>query len=180
MPTNITDPTTPITEAHERAVQAPRLITEQVWQAVTKASFATIGYVTPSGAPRSSAIVYATSERRLFIAVAPDSWKARHIAMSGRVSVTVPVRRGGLLSLLFPIPPATVSFQGTAVVHPAGWLRNSSLANHLAALLPPERRDTACIIEVVPAGEFLTYGLGVSLMQMRSPVAALARVPVSG
>lgn len=180
MPTNATAPSIPTTRADQPVVQAPRLNTEQVWQAVTRSSFAVVGYTTPSGAPRSSGVVYVTSDHRLFAAVAPDSWKAKHITTSGRVSVTVPVRRGGLLSLVFPIPPATVSFQGTAIVHPAGWLRTSSLASHLNALLPPERRNAACIIEVVPEGDFLTYGIGVSLMQMRSPVAARARVPVSG
>ena len=45
------------------------------------------------------------------------------MAADGRVAVTVPVRRGGILSLVAPIPPATVSFHGTAVVHPAGSLR---------------------------------------------------------
>jgi hypothetical protein len=104
-------------------------------------------------------------------AVAPESWKAKHIATNGRVSVTVPIRRGGLLSLMLPIPPATISFIGTAIVHPAGWLRNSFLASHLAALLPPERRNSAAIIEVVPEGEFLIYGLGVSLTHRRRSVS---------
>jgi Pyridoxamine 5'-phosphate oxidase len=178
MATNRTATTVPTTEADGRIVRATRLSTERVWQAVAKASFAIIAYVTPSGTPRSSGVVYATSERRLYVAVAPQSWKAKHIATKGRVSVTVPVRRGGLLSLMLPIPPATISFIGTAIVHPAGWLRNSSLASHLAALLPPERRNSAAIIEVVPEGEFLSYGLGVSLMEMRSPAVAQARVPV--
>jgi Pyridoxamine 5'-phosphate oxidase len=178
MATKTTLPTIPITEPDGRAVRATRLSPELVWQAVSKASFAIIAYVTPSGAARSSGVVYATSERRLYVAVAPESWKAKHIATSGRVSVTVPVRRGGLLSLILPIPPATISFNGAAIVHPAGWLRNSSLASHLAALVPPERRDSASIVEVVPEGEFLTYGLGVSLMEMRTPAVAQARVPV--
>jgi hypothetical protein len=178
MATHTTVPTVAIKEVDHRAVPATRLGPEQVWQAVAKASFAIIAYTTPTGAPRSSGVVYATSERRLYLAVAPESWKAKHIATNGRVSVTVPVRRGGLLSLMLPIPPATISFIGTAIVHPAGWLRNSSLARHLAALLPPERRNSAAIIEVVPEGEFLSYGLGVSLMEMRSPSVAQARVPV--
>lgn len=178
MATNTRAPSIPITATDRVVVEATRLSTGQVWQAVAKASFAIIAYVTPSGAARSSGIVYATSERRLYTAVAPDSWKARHITASGRVSVTVPVRRGGLLSLVLPIPPATISFQGTAIVHPAGWLLNSSLASHLAALVPPERRDAAITIEVVPEGDFLIYGLGVSLIEMRSPTIARARVPV--
>jgi Pyridoxamine 5'-phosphate oxidase len=99
---------------------AARLTTEQVWHQIAEASFAVIGYVTPAGEPRSSGVAYKSIGRRLYVAVASDSWKASHIAASRRVAVTVPVRRGGILSLVAPIPPATVSFHATAIVHPAG------------------------------------------------------------
>jgi Pyridoxamine 5'-phosphate oxidase len=158
---------------------AARLTTEQVWHQLAKASFAVRGYVTPSGEPRSSGVVYKTVGRRLYVAVAPDSWKARHVAASGRVAVTVPVRRGGLLSLVAPIPPATVSFHATAIVHPAGAPQVRSLMQKLGSLLPAERRASACLIEVVPEGAFVTYGLDVSLSKLRDPAAARARVPVT-
>jgi pyridoxamine 5'-phosphate oxidase-like protein len=151
----------------------------QVWRELAKASFAVVSYVTPAGEPRSSGVVYKAVDQRLFIAVAADSWKARHIAASGRVSVTVPVRRGGLLSLVMPIPPATVSFHAAAKVHPAGSHEALMRSKELAALLPSERQESACIVEVVPEGEFVTYGLGVSLMEMRTPAIARARVPVT-
>jgi hypothetical protein len=157
---------------------AARLTTEQVWHQVAKGSFAVISYVTPAGEPRSAG-VYKTIGRRLYVAVAPDSWKARHLAASGRVAVTVPVRRGGLLSLVLPIPPATVSFHATAVLHPADSPRVRPLLTELASLLPQERQASACIIEVIPTGFFVTYGVGVSLMQLRDPAAAAARVPVT-
>lgn len=156
---------------------AGHLTSEQVWRALTRASFAVVSYVTPAGEPRSSGVVYAADGRRLYVAVASDSWKARHIAASGRVAVTVPVRRGGLLSLLFPIPPATVSFHGPAIVHPAGPVADRAVPEQLASLLPPERRTSSCILEIVPEGQFMIYGLGVSLKRMRSPAAARARVP---
>jgi hypothetical protein len=156
---------------------AGHLTSEQVWRALTRASFAVVSYVTPAGEPRSSGVVYATDGRRLYVAVASDSWKARHIAASGRVALTVPVRRGGLLSLLFPIPPATVSFHGTAIVHPAGPVADRAVPEQLASLLPPERRTSSCILEIVPEGQFMIYGLGVSLKRMRSPAAARTRVP---
>jgi pyridoxamine 5'-phosphate oxidase-like protein len=153
------------------------LSTARVWEELGKASFAIVSYVTPAGEPRSSGVVYKAVDRRLYIAVAPDSWKARHIAASGRVSVTVPVRRGGVLSLLFPIPPATVSFSAAARVHPAGSATSLARSRELGALLPPGRQDAVCIVEVSPEGEFVTYGLGVSLMDMRVPAIARARVP---
>jgi hypothetical protein len=158
---------------------AARLTTEQVWHQIAQASFAVIGYVTPAGEPRSSGVVYKTVGRRLYVAVAPDSWKARHVAASRRVAVTVPVRRGGLLSLVAPIPPATVSFHATAIVHPAGAPQVRPLLKELGSLIPVERRTSACIIEIAPEGAFLTYGLDVSLSKMRDPAAARARVSVT-
>lgn len=104
-----------------------------------------------------------TIGRRLCVAVAPDSWKARHIQGSGRVAVTVPERRGGILSLRVPIPPATISFYAAARVHPARSPQVRSLLEELGSLVPAERRATGSIIEIVPAGRFVAYGLGVLL-----------------
>jgi hypothetical protein len=158
---------------------AARLTTEQVWHQVAKASFAVLSQVTPAGEPRSSGVVYKTIGRRLYVAVGPDSWKAKHVAASRRVAATVPVRRGGILSLVAPIPPATISFHGTAIVHPAGSPQVRPLLKELGSLIPAERRASACIIEVVPEGEFLTYALGVPLRKMRDPAAARARTSVT-
>jgi hypothetical protein len=158
------------------ASTAPHLTTEQVWRELAKGSFAVVSQVTPAGEPRSSGVLYQTMGRQLFVATAPDSWKAKHLASNGHVSMTVLVRRGGLLSLVAPIPPATITFHGTAIVHPAG---SFEVPKELASLLPPDRRSSNCIIEVTPEGEFLTYGVGVSLMKMRTPATARGRVPVT-
>jgi hypothetical protein len=164
---------------HDGQPIAVRLTTEQVWRQLAKASFAVLSHLTPAGEPRSSGVVYKTVGQRLYLATAPDSWKARHIARSGRVAVTVPVRRGGVLSLVLPIPPATISFYGTAIVHPADSPQVRPLLKELASLMPEERQASACIIEVIPEGAFVTYGVGVSLTQMRDSAAARARVPVT-
>jgi hypothetical protein len=160
-------------------LMAARLTTEQVWHQVAKASFAVIGYVAPARELRSSGVVYKSIGRRLYVAVAADSWKARHIAATRRVAVTVPVRRGGLLSLMAPIPPATISFHATAIVHPAGAPQVRPLLKELGSLLPAERRASACLMEILPEGAFLTYALGVPLSKLRDPDAAGARVSVS-
>jgi hypothetical protein len=166
------------TKVRDSEVQA-RPSSEQVWRHVARASFAVLSHVTPSGEPRSSGVVYRTLGRRLYVAVAPDSWKARHVAVDGRVSLTVPVHRGGVLALLMPIPPATISFRGRAIVHPAGSPEVGPLLDELGSLLPAERRTSAAIIEVVPEGAFVTYGIGISLAKMRDPGSARARVPVT-
>jgi hypothetical protein len=150
-----------------------------VWQSLEKASFAVVSHVSAAGEPRSSGVVYGIVDHRLYVAVATDGWKARQIATGQEVAVTVPVRRGGILSLLMPIPPATITFRATATVHPAGSLDVTSVSKDLAKLIPDERRESSVIIELVPTHRFVTYGIGVSLMDMRDPARARAWVPVS-
>jgi Pyridoxamine 5'-phosphate oxidase len=157
---------------------AARLTADEVWCELDKASFAVVSYVTPSGEPRSSGVVYVAEGHRLFVVVAVDSWKARHIAATGQVAVTVPVRRGGVMSLVAPIPPATISFHATALVHPAGSLEGCSLPRRLASMVPPERRAMCRVLEIRPVGHFVTYGIDVTLLQMRDTTLARARVPV--
>jgi hypothetical protein len=106
------------------------------------------------------------------------SWKAGQISDGDPVSVTVPVRRGRLLSLIAPIPPATATFLARATVHPAGSVSIESVSKRLASLLPPERKN-GCLLELAPEGAFLTYRGGVSLRDMAKPAAAIARVPVA-
>jgi hypothetical protein len=158
---------------------SPALTSEQVWRAIDGASFAVLSHVTPGGEPRSSGVVYKVAGQKLVVAVAPGSWKARHIEANGQVAVTVLVRRGGVLSLVFPIPPAAISFHGTAVVHQAGSAQARSLLGGLGSLVPAERLASACAVEITPAGAFRTFGIGVPLRTMLDPPAAQARVPVA-
>lgn len=157
----------------------PVLTTEHVWNVLKKASFAVISYVTPDGKPRSSGVLCAAVGRRLYVVTAADSWKARQISSGDEVAVTVPIRRGGVLSLVAPIPPATVSCHAKATVHAAGSVSIEKVSKKLASQQPKERRGTGCLLELVPEGNFVTYGLGVSLQDMAKPAAALAHVPVS-
>ena len=157
-----------------------RVTTDLVWRQLQNASFAVIGYVTPAGEPRSSGVIYKAIGKRLYAVVAPDSWKARHIAARNHVSVTVPVHRGGVLALVAPIPPATISFHARALVHPPGSLQIASISTELESLLPEDRKDGGVVIELIPEGRFLTYGVGVSLTDMQKPELARAVVPIAG
>jgi Pyridoxamine 5'-phosphate oxidase len=157
----------------------PVLTTEGVWNEIEQASFAIISYVTPAGKPRSSGVMCAAKDHRLYVVTAADSWKARQISNGDEIAVTVPIRRGGLLSIIAPIPPATVSFHATATVHPAGSASIEKVPKKLTSRLPKERRSAGCLLELAPEGNFLTYGLGVSLQDMAKPEAALAHAPVS-
>jgi hypothetical protein len=155
----------------------PGLTTERVWATLARSSFAVMSHVTASGEPRSSGVVFGTDGNRVLVVVAADSWKARTIKDGQVVAFTVPVRRGGLLSMLFPIPPAVVSFHARAHVGEPCMLDRTCLPPKFARLLPPTT-EPSCVLELTPVGNFMTYGVGVSLMKMRNPELSLARVPV--
>ena len=55
----------------------------------------------------------------------------------------------------------------------------TSLSRVFARLLPESRRASALILELVREGQFLTYGIGVSLSELADPTASLGHVPVS-
>ncbi len=165
--------------ADEAATVTAPVSTEAVWRALAKASFAVVSHVNAAGEPRSSGVVYGVADRRLYVAVAADGWKARQVVTGQEVAVTVPVRRGGILALLMPIPPATITFHARATVHPAGSLDIGSVSKELLKLVPEARKAGSSVIELAPEGRFLTYGIGVSLMDMANPARALARVPVA-
>jgi hypothetical protein len=154
------------------------LTTDKIWRILAHQSFAVLSHVTPDGEPRSSGVVYTLADRSLLITTATDSWKARQIPADGRVAVTVPVRRGGALVLMFPIPPATISFHGTAEVLAPDTTDGQRAMAALAALIPPDRRAACRIIKIRPTGQFLTYGIGVSLFQMRQPELARGHAPI--
>jgi len=70
-----------------------------------------MSYATPTGDPRSSGVVYKAVGRHLYLSVAHESWKAKHLAQSRRVAMVVPLPRGALLSLFLSIPPATITLR---------------------------------------------------------------------
>lgn len=155
------------------------LTSGQVWREVEKRFFAVLGYVTPRGEARSAGVVYTVRDRELYIAVGRNSWKARHIALNPHVSLTVTIPKRVPLLPWLPIPPATISFQGQASVHGADDAPPEILRTLLRGLqTDPEERQQICILRVRPAGEFVTYGIGVPLLTMRKPEAARGRAPV--
>ncbi len=161
------------------AVASTHLSPQTVWRALQKASFAVLGHVTPAGKPSTSGVMYAVRDRRINVGVADDGWKAQQIATGDEVSVTVLVRRGGLLALVIPIPPATVTFRARATMHRAGTAQAEQVPGELLKRLPAATRDDMALIELVPEGDFVTYGIGVSLREFADPNAAPGRVGVA-
>lgn len=153
------------------------LTSERVWKEVSKASFAVVSHVTPAGEPRSSGVVLVEKGKHLYVVTARQSLKARQIRDGESVAVTVPIRRGGLLSLVAPIPPATVTFMARAVLHPRGLSEIPQASERLARRVPKQRLS-GIVIELVPEGAFRTFGVGVSLLAMMDPDKAEARVPI--
>ncbi|MCB9007978.1 MAG: pyridoxamine 5'-phosphate oxidase family protein [Ardenticatenaceae bacterium] len=157
-----------------------KLKSEQVWQAIEKEIFAVIGMVTAKNEARTVGVVYVVQEQKLYISSKKDAWKARHIAANPAVSITIPIAKRIPLMPWIKIPAATITFAGKARVLPAAAAPKPLLnAVFRAAAADEAIIADACLIEVTPEKEFITYGVGVSLMQMRDTEKARGRAPVA-
>ena len=77
------------------------------------------------------------------------------------------------------LPDATITFHGTArVIESADVDPEVSHALHEGMVEDEELVANTCVIEISPAGDFLTYGIDVSLMDMRDPRKAQGRASV--
>lgn len=156
------------------------LSADQVWQAIEKELFAVVGMVNATAEARTAGIVYIVRDRQLYFVTGGDTWKARHIAANGRVSVTIPIAKRIPLMPWVKIPQATITFQGRARLLAAA----ETTPELWRAVLGGKVDDrplvaSSCVVEIAPLGEFVTYGVGIRLMDMRDPEKARGRAPVA-
>ena len=145
----------------------------EVWPYIEKWPFGVLSFVTPQGQSRSAGVMYKVKDRVLYVLTGPETWKARHIRANPNVSMTVTVQR--LPIRVRQAPPAVITFAGTASV-----LDIEEVEPEMRRALTRSVDDLPdmCVIKIVPCGNFVTYGIGIPMLQMRQPEKALARVPV--
>ena len=152
------------------------LTTAQVWAKIEKELFGIIGMVTVNNKARTTGIVYIVKHRKIYFGTASTAWKTRHIAQNPHVSMTIPIAKQIPFLPWIKIPQATITFSGLArVLSP-----EAASEEVVKALLQgtSETDPAFAIIEVTPQKEFVTYGVGVSLLTMRDTVKARGRVAV--
>ena len=159
---------------------ALKLQSQLVWEEIGQQLFCVLGMVSAAGEARTVGVVYLVQDHKLYIGTGMKTWKARHIAANPAVSITIPIPKRVPLLPWIKIPQATITFAGRARVFPARGADPQLLRlvfQHYAD--DPEFMKDNCLIEVTPRGEFLTYGVGIPLMQMRHPEQAHGRAPVA-
>ena len=152
------------------------LTSSQVWGEIEKNNFGVLGMVTPDDESRTVGIVYVVDNRKLYIGAQTTAWKTRHIAQNPHVSLTVPIARRVPFLPWIKVPATTITFSGTAKI-----LEKEDIGARLLEKLyrHEEGREEWCAIEVTPEKDFITYGVGISVLQMRHPERSRARAPVA-
>jgi hypothetical protein len=157
-----------------------QLTSHQVWQVLEKELFAVLGMVTAKGQARTIGIVYVVHNRKLYIGTNTDAWKTRHVRNNPHVSLTVPIAKRIPLMPWIKIPAATITFSGKGTVLDPQEVSADVLQSLFRGLqTDAEMMNTTSVIEIEPVGEFITYGVGVSMMTMREPEKARGRAPVA-
>ena len=153
--------------------------THNVWKAINKELFAVLGMVTGDHQSRTVGIVYHIDNNKFYIGTGLQTWKARHISSNPSVSMTIPIAKRVPIAPWVKIPQGTITFSGTAKIIPGDQATPELLqAVFRYKAIDEEFMKESCLIEVIPRGDFITYGIGIPLNQMRHPHLARGRAPV--
>lgn len=156
------------------------ITTDLVWQEIEKNLFAVLGFVTPKQEARTVGIVYIVADRQLYIASEREAWKVKHIRRNPHVSLTVAIPKAIPFLPFIKIPAATITFAGTAEILEIPAVDPPIIDQLTKGLQVDEAyKAQSVVIRVTPQGDFMTYGVGVSLQKMRDTVAARGRVAVA-
>ncbi len=154
--------------------------TDMVWSELEKQLFGVMGMVTAEGQSRTSGVVYIVQDRKIYVGARATSWKVRHIEKNPNISLTATIHKSLKLMPWIKIPPATITFNGTARVLMPEDIDGALLREVYGDIArDPEAMVRSRIIEMEPSGDFVTYGVGVSLRDMRYPDRARGRAPVA-
>ncbi|MFU8947874.1 pyridoxamine 5'-phosphate oxidase family protein [Mycetocola zhadangensis] len=158
------------------------LTTDDVWRVLEKQNFMVVGMVSARGEARTAGVMPFTVDRTLWFTTNDDEWKARHIAAHPAVSVTVAIPKRVPLLPWIKVPAATITFSGIADIVPAERMPNAArqALTKGIELGSDGSRGTLLGIGIRPVGDFITYGVGVSVVKMRDTEAARGRAPSQG
>jgi hypothetical protein len=158
-----------------------QLTSAQIWTELKKELFAVLGMVNAKGEARTVGVLYIVHDQKFYISTGKFSWKARFVQNNPHVSITVPIARRIPVLSWIKIPAATITFSGMTVVFDAKDVQADILKALYRGRLASDKEKLASIsiLEIEPRGEFVTYGIGMPLLQMRSPEKARGRSPVA-
>ena len=157
-----------------------QLTAEKVWTELEKEIFAVLGMVNSKGEARTIGIVYIVHDHKIYLSTEKDAWKTRHVQSNPHVSITVPIAKRIPILPWIKIPAATITFSGMAKVLDARNVQSDILHALFQGLESnQEMLATTAVLVIEPQGEFVTYGIGIPLMQMREREKARGRAPVA-
>lgn len=156
----------------------PELTRDDVWKAIAGENFMVIGMVSARGEARTAGVMHFVEDGRLWLTTNLREWKARHIDANPSVSVTVPIAKRIPFVPWVKIPAATITFAGEAHVVPVDQLLDAATHALLHGLDLGDESERGGLVGVVvrPTGDFVTYGVGVSILGMRDTELARGRV----
>jgi uncharacterized pyridoxamine 5'-phosphate oxidase family protein len=156
------------------------ITTDQVWNEIEKHFFAVLGMVTSKGEARTAGVVYLVRGRQVYIGTSKTAWKVRHIQQNPHVSLTVTIPKRIPFLPFLPIPPAAITFQGHATVQQGAAMDREILDALFKGMeIDDQFIADSCLIRIEPSGDFVTYGVGVSMKTMRNPEKSGGRVSVT-
>ena len=118
-------------------------------------------------------MVYVVDNNKHCMGAETAAWKTKHTTRNRHVSMTIPIPRRVPFLPWIRVPAATITFSSTARILE----RDEIGAVLLRRLCRHDDGREGCAIEVTPEKDFITYGVNISVLQMRHPGKSRGRTP---
>lgn len=161
---------------NKRTDTDPRVTFGTVLKELRRRHFGVLSTVTKDGRSHSAAVFYSVSPStrplEVFVMTRTKLKKARNIMNNPNISFVVPLNR----RLLSFVPPPCIEFQGQAEI--IDWKDETALAAFKTSYMGRtivnaydemyrQGDHTICFLRITPDSAIFTYGVGVSIWEMR-------------
>ena len=145
---------------------------QEVRKVIRKNNWLVLSTVNEKNQPHSSVIMYQSDGNVLYFMTGLNTLKSKDMQKNNKVAITIPFRKG-FFHKLIPAPPAELHFKAIAESVPTD---NEEAAKMLAKFLKYSENagvdDDSIWYKLTPSNLISTFGVGVSLLNMRNPEKA--------
>ncbi len=144
----------------------------EVKEIMKKNTWCVLSTANSKGNPQSSVIMYQSDGNAIYFTTGVPTLKARNMRNNNNVSITIPFWKG-IFHKFIPAPPAELHFKGKVEFldrdHP-------EIQTNLKRILDYESKSgitaETVYIKVTPGKKIATFGVGIRLLEMRTPANA--------
>ena len=142
---------------------------QEIKKIMEKNMWCVLSTANSKGNPQSSVIMYQSDGNAIYFTTGKPTLKAKNMRKNKNISITIPFWKNTFHKFI-PAPPAELHFKATVEFMPRD---HPEIQKNLKKILDFESKSgitaETVYIKATPRNKIATFGVGISLLKMRTP-----------